>query len=66
MPNPIIIFRIGWMDTYQGIDEIHGGGSYVAEYGEGGRYYGYVMTKNFTGIDLSRIMPDEEWLGPVN
>lgn len=72
MPNPIIIFRIGWMDTYQGIDEIHGGGSYVAEHGEGGemwnfreeggRYYGYVMTKNFAGIDLSRIMPDEEWL----
>lgn len=72
MPNPIIIFRIGWMDTYQGIDKIHGGGSYVAEHGEGGemwnfreeggRYYGYVMTTNFAGIDLSKIKPDGEWL----
>jgi len=72
MPNPIIIFRIGWMDTYQGIDEIHGGGSYVAEHGEGGemwnfreeggRHYGYVMTGNFAGIDLSRIMSDKEWI----
>ena len=71
MPNPLLIFRIGWMDTYQGIDKIHGGGSYVAEHGEGGemwnfreeggRYYGYVMTKNFAGVDLSRIMPDEKW-----
>ncbi len=72
MPKPLLIFRIGWMDTYQGIDEIHGGGSYVAEHGEGGemwnfreeggRCYGYVMTKNFAGIDLSRILPDEEWI----
>lgn len=71
MQNPLLIFRIGWMSTYTGIDEIHGGGSYVATHGEGGemwnfreeggRYYGYVMTKNFAGIDLTRIMPDEEW-----
>lgn len=26
------------------------------------RCYGYVMTKNFAGIDLSRILPDEEWI----
>lgn len=72
MPNPIIIFRVGWMDTYQGVDEIHGGGSHVDEHGEGGemwnfraeggRCYGYVMTKNFSGIDLSRIMLEKEWL----
>jgi len=59
------------MDTYQGIDEIHGGGSHVAEHGEGGemwnfrdeggKCYGYVMTTNFAGIDLSRILPDQEW-----
>ena len=71
MLKPLLIFRIGWMDTYQGIDEIHGGGSYVAEYGEGGemwnfreedgRCYGYVMTKNFAGIDLSRFLPDRKW-----
>jgi len=71
MPNTLLIFRIGWMDSYQGIDEIHGGGSYVAEHGEGGemwnfreeagRYYGYVMTTNFAGINLSRVVPDEEW-----
>ena len=71
MPNPLLIFRIGWMDTYQGIDEIHGGGAHVVKYGEGGemwnfreeggRYYGYVMTRHFAGIDLSRIMPTEEW-----
>ncbi|WP_240992157.1 hypothetical protein [endosymbiont of Riftia pachyptila] len=28
---------------------------------EGGRYYGYVMTKNFAGIDLSRIRPNNVW-----
>lgn len=26
MQNPLLIFRIGWMDTYQGVDEIHGEG----------------------------------------
>jgi len=63
--------RIGWMDTYQGIDKIHGGGAYVDKHGkggemwnfrkEGGRFYGYMMTKNFAGIDLSKIMPDRKW-----
>lgn len=62
MPNPLLIFRIGWMVTYQGLDEIQGGGSYVAEHGtggemlnfreEGGRFYGFVMTNSFAGIDL--------------
>lgn len=28
---------------------------------EGGRYYGYVMTIHFAGVDLSRILPDEKW-----
>ncbi len=35
MPNPLLIFRTGWMDTYNGIGEIHNGGSYIAEHGEG-------------------------------
>ncbi len=71
MQNPLLIFRIGWMDTYQGVDEIHGGGAHVIEHGEGGemwnfreeggRYYGYVMTIHFAGVDLSRILPDEKW-----
>lgn len=71
MPNPLLIFRIGWMESYQGIDEIQGGGSYVAEHGEGGemwnfreeggKFYGYAMTRNFSGIDLSRISSERDW-----
>jgi hypothetical protein len=53
------------MERYDGPDDISGGGSYIDEYGEGGemwnflaeagRCYGYVMTRNFAGIDLSRL-----------
>lgn len=59
------------MDDYSGIGEIVGGGSHVDENGEGGemwnfrdeagRYYGYVMSRNFAGVDLNRISDDYEW-----
>lgn len=71
MNNPLIIFRVGWMNDYSGIDEIIGGGSYIDENGEGGemwnfreeagRYYGYVMSINFAGVDLNRVSDECEW-----
>src|SRR6185312_6938021 len=81
MANPLLVFRIGYMETYDGVGEIIGGGSYVAESGAGGemwnfrdeagRCYGFVMTKDitpkyakkkrFSGIDLMRIDPTEQW-----
>lgn len=71
MNKPLVIFRLGWMEDYSGIDEIIGGGAHIEENGEGGemwnfrdeagRHYGYVMTKNFAGIDLHRILPEENW-----
>ena len=69
--NPLIVFRVGWMNDYSGIGEIVGGGSHIDENGEGGemwnfreeagRYYGYVMSRNFAGIDLRRVSPEYEW-----
>ncbi|WP_276966370.1 protein NO VEIN domain-containing protein [Metallibacterium scheffleri] len=71
MANPLIVFRVGYMESYDGIGEITSGGSYVDKNGnggemwnfraEGGRCYGYVMTLHFAGVDLSRIAPDENW-----
>ena len=71
MSKPLIIFRVGWMDDYSGIDKIVGGGSHVKENceggemwnfrQEGGHYYGYVMSKNFAGIDLNRISDEYDW-----
>jgi len=53
------------MEKYNGIGDIEGGGAHVETHGvggemwnfrpEGGRCYGYVMTKNFSGLDLERI-----------
>jgi len=69
--KPLIVFRVGWMDDYSGIGEIVGGGSHVEENGEGGemwnfreeagRYYGYVMSRNFAGVDLNRVSSEYEW-----
>lgn len=71
MTNPLIVFRVGYMSSYKGVGDITGGGSYVEENGnggemwnfrsEGGRCYGYVMTKGFVGVDLHRIAPDQDW-----
>lgn len=71
MNNPLIVFRVGWMDDYSGIGEIVGGGSHVEENGEGGemwnfreeagRYYGYVMSRNFSGVDLNRVAEESGW-----
>jgi len=66
--NPLIFFRIGWMDTlYCGRDKILGGGKWVDEKKEGvemwnfqennGKYYGYVSSS----VDLSKVIPEETW-----
>jgi hypothetical protein len=71
MKNSLLVFRVGYMESYGGVGEITGGGSYVKDNGnggemwnfraEGGRCYGYVMTLHFAGVDLSRIAPDKDW-----
>ena len=68
MANPLLVFRIGYMDAYDGPGDIEGGGAWIAEHGEGGemwnflpeagRCYGYVMTKSLGGIDLARVAKD--------
>ena len=68
---PILFFRVGYMENYDGPDEIHHGGIHVVNHGEGGemwnfreevgRCYGYVMSNNFAGIDLSRLDNSITW-----
>lgn len=63
--RPLLIFRIGYMDAYDGPAPIKGGGAYIEDKGEGGemwnfaptngRCYGYVMTRGLAGIDIDRI-----------
>ena len=66
--NPLIFFRIGWMDTlYCGENTIQNGGKWVDEEKEGvemwnfqennGKYYGYVSSS----VDLSNVIPEEKW-----
>ena len=38
MPNPLLLFRVGHMASYDGPGDIHGGGAHVVENGTGGRY----------------------------
>jgi hypothetical protein len=69
--NPLLMFRVGYMVQYDGIGDITGGGAHVEEHGvggemwnfrsESGRCYGYVMTRHFSGIDLSRIDGSRPW-----
>lgn len=69
--NPLLVFRIGWMDDYAGPAEILGGGSYVGEHGAGGEMwnfekkdghcFGYVRTNSGAGLNLERIEPHTKW-----
>ncbi|MBF6650212.1 protein NO VEIN domain-containing protein [Methylobacter sp. BlB1] len=71
MPIRLLVFRVGYMPAYDGAGPISGGGAHIEEHGEGGemwnfrveggRCYGYVMTRHFAGVDLSRIAPDDQW-----
>lgn len=69
MPNPLLVFRVGDMEAYDGPGPIRHGGSYPETTGDAGemwnflpepgsgRNYGYVMTRDFAGIDLNRLTP---------
>lgn len=69
MTAPLLLFRVGWMDAYDGPAPIVGGGSHVVENGTGGemwnfapvggRCFGYVMSRYFAGLDLGRIAARE-------
>jgi hypothetical protein len=66
MPH-LLVFRLGYMKHYSGLAPIQNGGSWPAEHGEAGEMwnfriennmcYGYVMSKDFVGIDLRFINP---------
>ena len=68
---PILFFRVGYMERYDGPGEIKFGGDHIVKNGEGGemwnfreengRFYGYVMSKNFAGINLSRLNDSRTW-----
>ena len=67
MTNPLIVFRIGYMDKYDGPAPIVHGGNWIEQNGRGGemwnfrkdagRVYGFVMTKKERGLNLKRIDP---------
>ena len=69
--NHLLVLRVGYMVSYDGVGEIRGGGSYVDEHGSGGemwnfraeagRCYAYAMSRNFAGIDLSLLAPGTPW-----
>lgn len=68
---PILFFRVGYMEAYNGFSRISYGGSHPVATGEAGemwnfraesgRCYGYVMTKSYAGIDLSRLDDTHDW-----
>ena len=69
--KPLLMFRVGYMAQYDGIADIKGGGAHVEKHGvggemwnfrpESGRCYGYVMTRHFSGIDLTRLDTSKSW-----
>lgn len=69
--NPLLLFRVGYMEAYDGRGKIVNGGSHIDENGEGGemwnfrveggRCYGYVMSRHFAGIDLGRLDSTVRW-----
>ncbi len=67
--SPIVFFRVGYMDKYDGPAEIRGGGEYIRENKRGGemwnfkpdsagRCFGYVMTTGHGGVSLERVIPE--------
>jgi hypothetical protein len=69
--NPLVVLRVGYMESYDGPDEITGGGAYVEQRGVGGEVfnfkpsrgtcYGYAMSKSGGGIDLSKLDSNTDW-----
>ncbi len=63
--TPLLIFRVGYMEAYDGPGPIKSGGAHITAKGEGGEMWnfaptngrccGYVMTRHFAGIDITRI-----------
>jgi hypothetical protein len=68
---PLLVLRVGYMERYDGPDQITGGGGYVTRNGVGGEVYnfkpsrgycyGFAMSRHFSGINLSFFEREEEW-----
>lgn len=71
MTAPLLVFRVGYMERYDGPDTISGGGSYIDENGVGGevfnfkpsrgKCYGYVRTKRGVGLNLKYLDSSRSW-----
>lgn len=69
--NPLLVCRIGWMERYEGPDEIRGGGEYIDRHREGGEMWnfqkqnglcrGYAMAPHHAGVDLGRLEKNRPW-----
>lgn len=72
MDRKTLVFRVGYMSSYNGVDEIKNGGEHIEFNQEGGEMwnfrevngynYGFVMSPSFAGIDLSRIDNSRKWM----
>lgn len=41
MSAPLLVFRVGYMPTYDGVGPISGGGAHIEEHGEGGEMWNF-------------------------
>lgn len=77
--KPMIFLNTAWMERYEGLagndKEIHGGGSYVNEYGYGheifnfkkieGKVYGYAQPGGFNNLQRLGASEDDEYIDGV-
>lgn len=69
--SPLLVLRVGYMERYDGPDEIRNGGAYVEQRGVGGeifnfkpsrgKCYGYAMSRHGGGLDLSYLNANQRW-----
>lgn len=77
--TPMIFLNTAWMERYEGLSgndkEIHGGGSYVEEYGYGheifnfkkieGKVYGYAQPGGFNNLQRLGASEDDDYMDDV-
>lgn len=71
MNTPMVVLRVGYMDRYDGPATIVGGGEYIHKHGVGGevfnfkpsygKCFGYAMTRNLSGLNLSNLDKTRRW-----
>ena len=75
----MVFLNTAWMERYEGLlgndKEIHGGGSYVEEYGYGheifnfkkigGKVYGYAQPRGYNNLQRLGASEDDEFIDDV-